>query len=54
MPSSKLGKASITIRCTSQEHNQIKTKADLLGMSISEYVRFTALHANIKIELANN
>lgn len=48
MPSSKLGQASITVRCTAQEHKEIKAKADALGMSISEYIRFVALNAEIK------
>ena len=49
MPSSKLGQASITVRCTAQEHKEISKKAASLGMSLSEYVRLVALNAEIKV-----
>lgn len=51
MPSSKLGQASMTIRCTAQEHKEISNKAASLGMSLSEYIRFVALNAEIKAEV---
>lgn len=30
---------------------KLSAKADQLGMTISEYVRFTALHANIEVKV---
>ena len=51
MPSSKLGKASITVRCTVQEHEQIKKNAQQYGMELSEYVRFVCLNAEIICEV---
>jgi len=50
MPSSEPGKSSITIRCTTTEHEQITAKAKSHGMSISEYVRFIALNAKITVK----
>ena len=50
MPISKLGKSSITIRCTDEEHNRITTKARSYGMSTSEYVRFVSINATIKVK----
>jgi predicted DNA binding CopG/RHH family protein len=49
MPSSKLGQASITVRCTATEHKEISKKAASMGMSLSEYIRFVALNAEIKV-----
>jgi len=43
-------KTSINIRCTTSEHQQITDKAKSHGMSISEYVRFTALNAKITVK----
>ena len=51
MPSSKLGRASITLRCTSREHEQISKKAQGYGMSLSEYVRFVSLNAETKVTI---
>ena len=51
MPSSKLGQASITLRCTSKEHEIISNKAKSYGMSLSEYVRFVCLNAEIKVSV---
>lgn len=50
MPSSKLGKSSITVRCTSREHEQIEKNAQQNSMSLSQYVRFACLHAEISIK----
>lgn len=49
MPSSKPGKASITVRCTKDEYQQIEHKASQCGMKLSEYVRFVCLNAEIKV-----
>jgi|GEM_PF-1689288 len=49
MPSSKQGQASITIRCTEQEHKEIEKKASSHGLSISEYIRLVALNAKITV-----
>ena len=40
----------ITVRCTTEEHQQIKNKAKSHGMSTSEYVRFVCLNAEIAIK----
>jgi len=50
MPSSKNGQSSITIRCTQQEHDNIERKAKQQGMSISEYIRFVSLNAEIEVK----
>lgn len=50
MPSSKLGKSSITVRCTTYEHECIKKNAQQYGMELSEYVRFACLHAEISVK----
>ncbi len=39
----------LTVRCTEKEYDAIKKKADKLGMSLSEYVRFVALHAEAEV-----
>ena len=50
MTSSAPDKASINIRCTTAEHKLISGKATSYGMSISEYIRFIALNANITVK----
>ena len=40
----------IMVRCTDEEYQQIKDKAKSHGMSISEYVRFVCLNAEIAIK----
>jgi len=50
MPSSKLGKASITVRCTLEEKKAITKKWKALSFTNeSEYIRFVALNAEIKV-----
>lgn len=49
MPSSKLGQASITVRCTQREHKEIEQKASSYGLSISEYIRLVALNSKIEV-----
>jgi antitoxin component of RelBE/YafQ-DinJ toxin-antitoxin module len=39
MPSSKQGQASITIRCTAEEHEKAQKQADAMGLTLSEYIR---------------
>jgi acetone carboxylase gamma subunit len=52
MPSSKLGQASITVRCTEKELREIHKKAEEHNFkSMAEYVRFVALNAEIKAEV---
>ncbi|UWG96795.1 hypothetical protein LPY66_18240 [Dehalobacter sp. DCM] len=51
MPSSKPGKASITVRCSQSEYLAIKHKAQSLGMELSEYVRFVCLNAQIEVKV---
>jgi len=51
MPSSKLGQASITVRCTAKEHETIRKNAASYGMSLSEYVRFVSLNAEISVKV---
>jgi ribonuclease HIII len=52
MPSSKLGKASITVRCTATDKEKIRKKWQSYGFeSESEYIRFVALNAEIKVEV---
>lgn len=38
----------IFIRVSAEEHKQIKTKADALGLKISAYIRMMALNGTIK------
>lgn len=42
---------NLNVRMTEQEYQEIKVKAGQLGMSISEYVRFVSLHAEVKVEV---
>lgn len=52
MPSSKIGKASITVRCTSEEKKAITKKWKALSFaSESEYIRFVALNAEITVKV---
>ena len=52
MPSSKLGQASITVRCTAEDKRKIKNKWQSYGFeSESEYIRFVALNANIEVNI---
>lgn len=52
MPSSKIGKASITVRCTSDEKKRITQKWKALNFtSESEYIRFVALNAEITVKV---
>ena len=52
MPSSELGQASITVRCTADDKRKITKKWQGYGFkSESEYIRFVALNANIKVEI---
>lgn len=51
MPSSKLGQSSITVRCTQAEHDIIAQNAAKMNMKLSEYVRFVAVHVEIKVEI---
>jgi hypothetical protein len=52
MPSSKPGKASITVRCTSEEKKAITNKWKALNFtSESEYIRLVALNAEIKVSI---
>jgi antitoxin component of RelBE/YafQ-DinJ toxin-antitoxin module len=41
---------TIQIRIDEQEKSDIKSKADDLGMTISEYVRFVSLNATVIVE----
>ena len=50
MPSSKLGQASITIRCTAEQKRKIEKKWKEAGFdSEAQYIRFVALNAEIKV-----
>ena len=52
MPSSKLGQASITVRCTADDKRKITQKWKGYGFkSESEYIRFVALNANIAVNI---
>ncbi len=52
MPSSKLGKASITVRCTAEQKKAIEKKWKSLGFDTeAQYIRFVALNAEIKAEV---
>ena len=52
MPSSKLGQASITIRCTAEQKRKIEKKWKEAGFdSEAQYIRFVALNAEIKAEV---
>ena len=52
MPSSKLGQASITVRCTADDKRKITKKWREYGFkSESEYIRFVALNANINVDV---
>jgi hypothetical protein len=51
MSSTNEGKSTISIRCTSEEHELITSKAKSYGMSISEYVRFVSLNAKISVSV---
>lgn len=42
----------IGVKLTKEEEERIKNKADKLGMTKSEYVRFVCLNANIEISKA--
>jgi len=42
---------NIATRCTEEEHAKVKAKADELGMTISEYVRFVSLHAIVEVKV---
>lgn len=42
---------NIITRCTEEEHAKVKAKADELGMTISEYVRFVSLHAIVEVRV---
>jgi len=50
MPTQSVNKPSINVRCTYEEYAQITDRANSYGMSISEYVRFTALNAKITVK----
>ena len=53
MPSSKLGQASITVRCSLEDKEAIAKKWNAYGFkSESEYIRFVALNADIKVTVA--
>ena len=39
----------LTVRCTEEEYSSIQRKANDLGMSLSEYVRFVSLHAKVDV-----
>jgi hypothetical protein len=52
MPSSKLGQASITVRCTAEQKRAIEKKWKLLGFDTeAQYIRFVALNAEISIKV---
>eukprot|EP01022_Parablepharisma_sp_SALTPOND_P011938 TRINITY_DN15227_c0_g2_i1.p5 TRINITY_DN15227_c0_g2~~TRINITY_DN15227_c0_g2_i1.p5 ORF type:complete len:102 (-),score=0.12 TRINITY_DN15227_c0_g2_i1:977-1282(-) len=54
MPSSKEGQASITVRCTAKELEQIKNKAAKYGFkTYAEYIRFISLNAKIEVKVDN-
>lgn len=40
---------NLTVRCTEEEYRAIQEKAKSLGMSLSKYVRFVSLHANVDV-----
>ena len=43
-------RSRIMVRCTDEEYAQITNKAKSNGMSLSEYVRFVCLNAEIVIK----
>ena len=52
MPSSKLGQASITVRCTAEQKRAIEKKWKALGFDTeAQYIRFVALNAEIGIKV---
>jgi len=52
MPSSKLGQASITVRCTAEDKRKITQKWQGYGFkSESEYIRFVALNAKVEVKI---
>lgn len=52
MPSSKLGQASITVRCTAEQKRQIEKKWKEAGFdSEAQYIRFVALNAEIEVKV---
>jgi len=51
MPSSQKGKSSMTIRCTSEEYSIIESKANDLGMKISEYIRYISVNSDIEVRI---
>jgi len=52
MPSSKLGQASITIRCTAEQKKAITKKWKEAGFdSEAQYIRFVALNAKIEVKI---
>lgn len=52
MPSSKEGQASITIRCTEEQRELIKKKAEQYGFeSYADYIRFVSLNAEVKVKV---
>jgi hypothetical protein len=52
MPSSKLGQASITVRCTAEQKRAIEKKWKSLGFDTeAQYIRFVALNAEITVNI---
>jgi len=49
MPSNK--ERAINVRIDDKEYKLIQEKARALSMKLSEYVRFTALNANIAVNI---
>ncbi len=41
----------LRIRITSEQLQKIKNKAELLGMSVSDFVRFVCLQSKIDVEI---
>lgn len=40
----------LRIKCSKEQLEKIKKKAELLGMSVSDFVRFVSLQSRIEVE----
>lgn len=41
--------SEIRIKCTTEEHNQVKEKASAVGMSIKKFILYIVKNSKIKI-----
>jgi len=45
--------AEIRFKCSTEEHDKIKKKAQEVGMNLKQYLLYLGINSSIKVEISN-